>query len=56
MPDSSSDRNPVERLAEELLERYCRSGRPALREYTDRHSELVEALLFLARREKSAVG
>src|SRR4051812_45041065 len=41
MTDSSSDRNPVEALAEEFLERFRRGERPALSEYTGRFPELA---------------
>jgi WD40 repeat protein/serine/threonine protein kinase len=44
MSDSSSERNPVEKLAEEFLERYRRGERPALGEYVDRYPELAEQI------------
>ncbi|MCI0464387.1 MAG: serine/threonine-protein kinase, partial [Gemmataceae bacterium] len=44
MSKSSSDRNPVERLAEEFLERHRRGERPALSEYTARHPELADQI------------
>src|SRR5438105_2102841 len=44
MSDSSSERNPVEELAEEFLERYRRGERPALSEYTTRFPELAEEI------------
>ena len=34
-------RNPVEQLAEEFLDRYRRGERPPLQEYIDRHPELA---------------
>jgi len=42
MTDASSDRNPVEALAEEFLERFRRGERPALSEYTGRYPELAD--------------
>jgi WD40 repeat protein/serine/threonine protein kinase len=39
MSDSSSERNPVEELAEEFLARRRRGERPALSEYTNRYPE-----------------
>ncbi|HEV3263550.1 MAG TPA: hypothetical protein VG013_42335, partial [Gemmataceae bacterium] len=39
MVDSSSDRNPVEALAEEFVERHRRGERPALTEYTTRYPQ-----------------
>ncbi len=44
MSDSSSERNPVELLAEEFLERYRRGERPALSEYTARYPEFAEEI------------
>src|SRR5262245_40647156 len=41
MADSSSERNPVEALAEEFLERFRQGERPSLTEYTDKHPELA---------------
>ncbi|MFO0887854.1 MAG: serine/threonine-protein kinase [Isosphaeraceae bacterium] len=41
MADSSEDRNPVEKLAEEFLERDRRGERPTLSEYTSRYPELA---------------
>src|SRR5262245_43438572 len=41
MVASSSDRNPVEELAEEFLERFRRGERPTLTEYTSRYPELA---------------
>jgi serine/threonine protein kinase len=56
MSQSSDDRNAVERLAEEFLERHRRGEHPALTEYTDRYREwadeireLFPALLLLER-------
>ncbi|HZZ80258.1 MAG TPA: protein kinase, partial [Gemmataceae bacterium] len=39
--NESSDRNPVEELAEDFLERYRRGERPALSEYTRKHPDLA---------------
>jgi serine/threonine-protein kinase len=39
MANSSDDRNPVERLAEEFLARHRRGEHPPLTEYVDRHPE-----------------
>src|SRR5215475_6485608 len=39
--NESNDRNPVEELAEEFLERYRRGERPALSEYTRAHPDLA---------------
>jgi serine/threonine protein kinase len=36
MPDSSADRDPLERLAEEFVARFRRGERPSLTEYADR--------------------
>ena len=36
MDPSDSDRNPLEELAEEFVERYRRGERPTLQEYIDR--------------------
>jgi WD40 repeat protein/serine/threonine protein kinase/tetratricopeptide (TPR) repeat protein len=41
MHDASSDRNPVEALAEDFLERFRRGERPALSEYTTRYPALA---------------
>jgi eukaryotic-like serine/threonine-protein kinase len=43
-PTSSTDRNPVERLAEEFLERQRRGEHPSLAEYTSRFPELAEEI------------
>ncbi len=40
----SSDRNPVEALAEEFLERFRRGERPALSEYTRQYPELASEI------------
>ncbi|MCA9110463.1 MAG: serine/threonine protein kinase, partial [Planctomycetaceae bacterium] len=44
MSDQNDERNPVEFLADEFLERYRRGERPSLSEYTDRHPELADAI------------
>jgi serine/threonine protein kinase len=44
MTSSSSDRNPVEALAEEFLERFRRGERPALSEYTGKFPELASQI------------
>ena len=41
-PGSSNDRNPVEALAEEFLERQRRGERPTLEDYCRRHPELAD--------------
>ena len=43
-PSSSTDRNPVERLAEEFLELQRRGEHPSLAEYTSRFPELAEEI------------
>src|SRR5262245_31393262 len=40
MPESSSEINPLDQLAEEFVERYRKGERPALTEYIQRHPEL----------------
>jgi len=44
MTSSSDQRNPVELLAEEFLDRKRRGERPTLQEYLDRHPELAEEI------------
>src|SRR6516225_524145 len=41
---SEPQRNPVDELAEEFVERYRRGERPAISEYTNRHPELAEEI------------
>jgi serine/threonine protein kinase/WD40 repeat protein len=41
MSDSSADRNPVERLAEEFAQRHRRGERPTLTEYVGRYPDLA---------------
>jgi serine/threonine-protein kinase len=47
MDPSSVDRDPVERLAEEFLERHRRGEHPPLTEYVDRHPEWAEEIRAL---------
>jgi WD40 repeat protein/serine/threonine protein kinase len=44
MTDSSSDRNPVEELAEEFIERQRRGEKPTMHEYTARYPHLAEQI------------
>src|SRR6516162_3365202 len=44
MKTSSGERNPVELLAEDFLERKRRGEHPTLREYVERHPELAEEI------------
>src|SRR5688572_5504339 len=44
MPDSSVERDPVEKLAEEFLERQRRGERPALSEYAQRYPEHADEI------------
>src|SRR5438093_676678 len=44
MPSSSSERDPVEQLADEFLERFRRGERPALTEYTQRYPQWAERI------------
>jgi WD40 repeat protein len=44
MNDSSAERNPVERLAEEFAERHRRGERPALTEYTAKYPQHAEEI------------
>ena len=44
MTSSSEDRNPVEALAEEFLDRKRRGEQPTLREYVERHPELADEI------------
>src|SRR5689334_18893252 len=62
MSDSSDDRNPVERLAEEFLRRHRRGEHPPLTEYVDRHPEWAGEIrelfpaLVMMERLKPALG
>ena len=42
--DAKSDHSPVERLAEEFLERHRRGERPAIAEYVERYPERAEEI------------
>jgi len=44
MTDSMEERNPIDVLADEFLDRYRRGERPPLSEYTDRHPELADEI------------
>ena len=44
MTSSSDQRNPVELLAEEFLDRKRRGERPTFQEYLDRHPQLAEEI------------
>ena len=44
MSISSGERNPVERLAEDFLDRQRRGERPTLQDYLERHPELAEEI------------
>src|SRR5947209_7773408 len=60
--NSSDDRNPVERLAEEFLARRRRGEHPPLTEYVDRHPEWADEIrelfpaLVMIERIKPAAG
>jgi serine/threonine protein kinase/WD40 repeat protein len=58
MATPSSDRDPVEKLAEEFVERYRRGERPSLTEYTTRYPDLAEEIrdLFPPLLEMEQVG
>jgi eukaryotic-like serine/threonine-protein kinase len=44
MPDSSSERNPLDRLAEEFVARFRVGERPSLTEYAERHPDLADEI------------
>jgi WD40 repeat protein/serine/threonine protein kinase len=44
MPDSSADRNPLDRLAEEFVARFRGGERPSLTEYVERHPDLADEI------------
>src|SRR5262245_57245114 len=44
MPSSNSDRNPLEQLAEEFVERHRRGERPGLTEYTRQYPDLADEI------------
>jgi hypothetical protein len=47
MASQVPERNPVEELADDFLERYRRGERPALSEYTQKYPKLAEEILEL---------
>ncbi|HZU36495.1 MAG TPA: serine/threonine-protein kinase, partial [Gemmataceae bacterium] len=47
MQETSSERNPIEVLAEEFLERYRRGERPPLTEYTSQRPDLADEICDL---------
>jgi hypothetical protein len=47
METSASDREPVERLAEEFLDRHRRGEEPDLAEYTTKYPQWADAILDL---------
>jgi serine/threonine protein kinase/Flp pilus assembly protein TadD len=47
MGSDDSDRDPIEELAEEFVERYRRGERPALAEYTDRYPQWADKIRAL---------
>ena len=47
MTTPGSDREPLEKLAEEFAERYRRGERPSLSEYTRRYPDLAEQIKAL---------
>jgi WD40 repeat protein/serine/threonine protein kinase len=47
MADSSSNRDPVEELAEEFVERHRRGERPSLTDYTDKFPQYAETICKL---------
>ncbi len=44
MPNSSADRNPVERLAEEFAERYRHGETPSVAEYVEKYPEYADEI------------
>jgi hypothetical protein len=44
MSESSSQRTPVEQLAEEFLERHRRGQKPSITEYTDKYPDLADEI------------
>ncbi len=44
MPSSSTDRNPVDKLAEEFAERYRKGEHPALAEYIDKYPQWADQI------------
>ena len=47
MADSTWDRNPIDRLADEFLDRHRRGENPSVTEYADKHPELADEILDL---------
>jgi serine/threonine protein kinase len=47
MNDATTDRNPVDLLAEEFVARHRRGERPRAQEYAERYPELAEQILAL---------
>src|SRR5262245_59017197 len=47
MNPSDSDRDPVEELAEEFVERYRRGEKPSVREYVDRYPQWADRIRLL---------
>ena len=42
MSEPASEQNPIDRLADDFLERYRRGQRPSFTEYAEKHPELAE--------------
>src|SRR3954451_16832196 len=61
MSDSSTDRDPIEKLADSFLARFRRGERPSVEEYAAKHPELADEIrellpaLVLLEQGKSAV-
>jgi hypothetical protein len=53
---SGADRNPIEVVAEEFVERRRRGECPAFSEYTRRYPELADAITITARPEHGGSG
>lgn len=55
--DSSSDRDPLERLAEEFVARFRKGESPSVNEYAERHPDLADQIreLFPARVEMEQI-
>lgn len=49
MTESSGDRNPVEQLAEEFVERFRRGERPSLHDYTAKYPQWADEIRELVR-------
>ena len=48
-PPTPSDHGPVDRLAEEFLDRHRRGERPAIAEYVERHPEWADEIREVGR-------